>query len=268
MRRILLFILPILLIVSVIFTVFGIVQVNYVREKLLDDLMRKTRVVAESMEYSVLHVLQKKDLNGANYLAEKFEYRKRLQGCVIYDNDGKIFAVTKRFNGWELKDKPYIKEILADRKPRGEIEKFKEYYVYSYVLPVESNGVFVGLVEIIYDTTYLLSRMTALWKRISITLIILVSSVFVLSLFLHKQIYVLPLQRLADWFTNFQKGETNELNPIKEIGELGKLATEAEQVALSLRIARKAISQQATLIKVSLTRKTNSASLPMITGIY
>jgi len=44
----------------------------------------------------------------------------------------------------------------------------------------------------------------------------------------------------------FQKGETDTGFPIKEKGELGKLANEVEQVALSLRVARKSISEVAS----------------------
>jgi len=63
MRRVLLFILPILIIVSVAFTLFGFFQARLEEEKLTDDLKRKARTVAESMELSVKHVLLGNDLN-------------------------------------------------------------------------------------------------------------------------------------------------------------------------------------------------------------
>src|SRR4030042_6265426 len=112
MRRILLFILPILIIISVVFTIFGIFQVRFEQEKLMDDLKRKTRSVAESMELSVKHVLLLGDLRNANYLVEKFETREKLQGCVIYDKEGQVLSITKRFTEWKGKDKPYLKEVL------------------------------------------------------------------------------------------------------------------------------------------------------------
>ena len=91
MRRVLLFILPILIIVSVAFTFFGLFQARLEEEKLTDDLKRKARTVAESMELSVKHVLLGNDLKNANYLAEKFETRERLQGCVIYNKEATLF---------------------------------------------------------------------------------------------------------------------------------------------------------------------------------
>ena len=246
MRRVLLFILPILIIVSVAFTLFGFFQVRFEEEKLIDDLKRKARTVAESMELSVKHVLLASDLKNADYLAEKFETRQRLQGCVIYDKDGQIIALTKRFADWKEKDKPYIKDIIESKVPRGELEKFKDYQVYSYILPVvDDEGQLLGMVEVIHDTSYVFSRLTELWRRISSTLIILVVVIFVLSILLHRQIFALPIKRLTDWFKFFQRGETDKAHPIKEKGDLGKLASEVEQVALSLRVARRTISDEA-----------------------
>ena len=247
MRRVFLFILPILIIVSVAFTLFGFFQVRLEEEKLTDDLKRKARSVAESMELSVKHVLLGNDLKNANYLAEKFETRERLQGCVIYDKDGNIIALTKRFADWKGKDKSYIKDIIVNKIPRGELEKFKDYQVYSYILPiVDDEGQLLGMVEVIHDTSYVFARLTELWRRISSTLIILVVVIFVLSILLHRQIFALPIQRLTDWFKFFQRGETDETHPIREKGDLGKLASEVEQAALSLRVARRTISDEAS----------------------
>jgi len=58
MKRILVFILPILIIVAAAFTLFGIIQVRFEEEKLIDDVQRKAKAIAESMELSVQYVLE------------------------------------------------------------------------------------------------------------------------------------------------------------------------------------------------------------------
>lgn len=248
MKRVLLFILPILIVVAIAFTLFGYFQARLEEERLLDDLKRKSKHIAESMELSARGVFVAKDIRNANYLAEKFETRERLQGCVLYDKDGNIIAITRRFSDWKEKNKPYLKDLLLNKTPRGELEQFKGYTVYSYILPITDNeGRVLGLVEVVYDTSYVFTRLTELWKSISATLIILVVIIFIIAIFLHQQIFALPVQRLTAWFTHFQKGETDETHSIKEKGELGKLASEVEQVALSLRVARRTISDEASL---------------------
>lgn len=247
MRRIFLFILPILIVVAAAFTLFGYFQVRFEEDKLFDDMKRKSKHIAESMELSARGVFVAKDMRNANYLVEKFETRERLQGCVLYDKDGNVIAITKRFNDWKEKDKPYVKDLLSNKTDRGELEKFKGYTVYSYAFPVtDDDGQVLGLVEVIYDTSYVLTRLTEIWKRISATLVILVVIIFIIAIFLHQQIFGLPIQRLTAWFKGFQKGEIDETHPIKEHGDLGKLASEVEQVALSLRIARRSVSEEAS----------------------
>ncbi len=247
MKRVLLFILPILIVVTAAFTLFGYFQVHFEEERLLDDLKRKSKHIAESMELSAQGVFTAKNMRHANYLVEKFETRERLQGCVLYNASGEIIAITKRFSDWKEKEKPYLPDVLSTQIPRGELEKFKDYTVYSYLLPiVNEEGLLLGLVEVIHDTSYVFARLIEIWRRISVTLVILVIAIFIVAIFLHRQIFSLPVERLTVWFSHFQKGETDELHPIKEHGEFGKLASEVEQVALSLRIARRTVSEEAS----------------------
>lgn len=247
MKKILLLILPILVIVSVAFTVFGILQVRFENEKLTDDLQRKSKNIAESMELSVRHVLETSDIKNANYLVEKFESRDHLQGCAIYDKEGKIVAITGRFSDWINQNQSRIIASLADTLPGGEKAHFKEDPVYSYILPVKTgNGNLLGLVEIIYDTSFVQNRLGELWKRLSMTLIILIVAIFLTLFFIQRQIFTLPLKRLTKWFYLFQRGETDLLNHPKGKGEFGKFASEVEQLALNLRVAQRSISEKAS----------------------
>ncbi len=246
MKRILLFILPILIIVAVGSTVSSIMQIRFTEDKLMDDLKRKARAVDESIELSARYILLNNDLRSANRLVEGFQKRERLQGCVIYDKDGQILAITERFSDWKQKEKPYLKDILATKTPRGALEKFREYSVYSYILPVlDDDGNILGLVEVIYDTSYLFATLTALWRKTSVTLIILILLITLVAFLIQRQIFVMPVRRLTQWFAHFQKGETDKLRPFTEKGEFGKLVSEVEQVALGLRVARKVVTEEA-----------------------
>ena len=139
-------------------------------------------------------------------------------------------------------------DILNTRAPRGSIEKFKESSVYSYILPVlDDNGNSIGLIEVIYDTSYVFTQLSDLWRGLSITLIALVALIIIVALLVQRHIFILPVQRLTEWFRRFQKGELDIDHPIRDKGELGKLASEVEQVALGLRVARKAMLEDASV---------------------
>lgn len=248
MRRLLLFVLPILIIVTMAFIGFGIFQVRSEEAKLLDDLMRKAKAVSESMELSVKHVLENNNTRDASRLVEKFQKRERSQGCVIYDKDGNVMVITDRFSEWKDREKPYIKDAIANKSARGAIEQFKDYSVYSYVLPItDDEGNAIGAEEVLYDTSYVFTQLGELWKRLSTVLMILVVFIVLISLLVQRQIFTTPVEQLTEWFRRFQKGEIDTKHPIKEKGGLGKLASEVEQAALSIRVARRAASEEATV---------------------
>ncbi|MFA5363017.1 MAG: trehalose-6-phosphate synthase [Candidatus Omnitrophota bacterium] len=246
MKRILIFILPILIIVAIGFTVFGIMQIRFTQERLMDDLQKKAKAVAESIDFSAKAILLSNDLKSANRLVESFQKRERLQGCIIYDKEGKVFAITERFSDWAKQEKPYLKDVPVYGSPRGALENFKDYSVYSYIIPVndDENNI-LGMVEVIYDTSYVFTTMAALWRHLSISLISLLVLIVLIMLLIQRQIFILPIIRLTEWFQHFQKGETEQAHPIKGRDELGKLASEVEQVALSLRVARKVVTEKA-----------------------
>lgn len=248
MRRLLLFMLPILIIVTIVLVLFGILQVRSEETKLLDELKRKARAVAESMELSVRHALINNDQRSIARLVERFQKRERVQGCAIYDKDGNVLAITDRFLEWKKQDRPYIKDLLAGPKavPRGSVEKFKQYAVYSYVFPVlDDEGKIVGLEEILYDTSYVFTQLEEIWKRLTIALLTLLMLIAGISLIVQRRIFTDPVERLTEWFKKFQKGDIDHEHPIKDKGELGKLASEVEQVALGLRVARKVVTEEA-----------------------
>ncbi|MCK9595019.1 MAG: trehalose-6-phosphate synthase [Candidatus Omnitrophica bacterium] len=246
MKRIVLFLLPILIIVALGVTVSGVMQVRFTEDRLMDDLKRKAKTVDESLVLSAKYIIANNDLNAANRLVESFQKRERLQGCVIYDRKGEIFAITERFSDWRNRDKSYLMNILSTRAPRAVLEQFQDYSVYSYILPViNDDDSVLGLVEVIYDTSYLFNTLTELWKKISNTLIIIVLLITIAVFLLQRQIFILPVRRLTKWFLHFQRGEIDKLRPFEEKGEFGKLISEVEQVALGLRVARRIVTDKA-----------------------
>jgi uncharacterized membrane protein affecting hemolysin expression len=246
MKRILLFTLPILILITVVFAVFGFLQVRFQEEKLFDDLKRKARNVAESMELSARDVFIKNDMKTAQRLADKFQKRERLQGCVFYNKELKILAATDKIVELLRKDTGAIQKSIDNNVPADAIEKHKEYPLYSYIYPVaDDDNKVLGILKLIYDTSYINNILTESWRRISITLFGLLVLIVVVMVVLQRQIFTLPLRRLTAWFQHFQKGDTDEHLYIKDIDDLGKLASEVEQVALGLRVARKSLSTEA-----------------------
>ena len=248
LRRILLFVLPILIVVTLVFIIFGVMQVRAEQARQMDDLRGKARSVAEQVAFSARYFFFENDMRNAVRLVDTFQKKERLQGCAIYDSNGLVIAITERFADWKSKDPNQLKSIANEKTPHEAVKKFKKSSVYTYVLPVlsDGDGKTVGLVEVIYDTSYIFSGLSDLWKRLSISLAILIGWIILVVLLVQRQIFVLPVIQLTEWFQHFQKGDIDSPRPGVNKGELGKLAAEIEQLALNFRIARKVVSEEAS----------------------
>jgi trehalose-6-phosphate synthase/uncharacterized membrane protein affecting hemolysin expression len=247
MKKIVVFVLPLIIIASIVIITFGAIQVRSEEEKLMDDLKRKAETVAESVEMSAEYVLANNDLAGAQRLVKKFQGKARIQGCALYDKDGKLIAITERFKDWKDEDREYYQDVLEHKEVRDKLGKFKKIYVYSRIIPVaDDKDKLLGMVEMIYDTSYVFARLMDFWRNIFITLATLIISLLLIAVLFLRQMFISPMQKLTLWFKHFQKGETEKMHEINGKSELGELASEVEQVALSLKVARKTMSDNAS----------------------
>jgi len=247
MKKILFFTFPLLIIVSAVILLFGMVQVRSQEDRMMDDLQRKAETVTESVEMSARYVLSGKDYEGANRLVKKFQNKKMIQGCALYDKDGRLIAITERFKEWKDEDTQYYRDVLKNEEAKSKLSKFKKIYVYSRIVPViDDKGAVLGMVEMIYDTSYVFARSMDTWKSIVATLVVLVVSLLLIAILFLRQMFMVPMEKLTTWFKHFQKGETNNMHGISRKDDMGGLASEVEQVALSLKVARKTMSDAAS----------------------
>lgn len=246
MKKIIEFVFPILITASLVVIAFGVFQMRTEESKLMDDLRRKAVSVADGMELSVRYVITGKDTANAEKLVKKFESKERVQGSAIYDKEGKLIAVTERFKDWKDIEKLHHRSILRNKRPQSSVARFQKYYVYTYTAPVlDDDDNILGLVEIIYDTSYVFARTREMWTAIIVTLIVLCSLLLAISLYLQNRFISQPIQKMTTWFRHFQKGEHKKIEKPEDKGELGKLAEEVEQIALDIKIAKKSMSTKA-----------------------
>src|SRR3989338_9614031 len=248
MKKTIVFALPLIIIVSLVIIIFGVIQVRYEEDKLMDDLKRKAETVAESLELSAGYVLANNDQAGAQRLVKRFQNKKNIQGCALYDREGKLIAITERFRDWKDEEREYYRDALKNKEASDLLVKFKKIYVYSHIIPVlDDQGKILGMVEMIYDTSYVFARSMDFWRNMIITLVLLVISLLLIAALVLRQMFLVPMRQLTVWFKHFQKGETSKMHEISQKSELGELASEVEQVALSLRVAKKSMAEAATI---------------------
>ncbi len=215
-----------------------------------DDLRRRAANLGEVVAIASRGILSERDSAGAVELVSSFENMERLQGCVLYDTDGLVLAATPRLRALmddAAASRQAVGRALAEGASDAEImEHAGELTAWHFVRPVPGKSdVPVGAVELVYDASWMFSVSADRWRDISVALIVMFIVITGVSIYTQRQMYVMPLRGITEWFRRFQKGETNALRPKKVPAELGRLAAEVEQMALSLRVARKAAADNA-----------------------
>ncbi len=246
LKRLLLLILPVIILITGIITLFGLFQVQFQEEKLIDELKRRTKALAESSVITARLALINNDKKSLKDLCESFQKRERFQGCIIYDKKGKIITYTERVFDYKNEvPEEKVKNIIDKEETESFFKRYNENQFYIYIMPIKNKEKILGAIQIIYDTSYIYTQITEFWKRISLLLFVIVVLTILMLVLLQRQIFILPVLKLTDWFKKFQKGEITENPSISRQDEFGKLISEVEQVALSLRIARKVVSEKA-----------------------
>jgi len=247
MRTLLRLLLPLLGFVLTGVMLFGFWQAAAQEERLYDDLQRRAQQVAEGMEPAAHNALLNRNQALAQRLVQSFERRERLQGGIIYGRDGGIVAITPRLAGWPASDTAMLEDIVVGARARERQVAFGENRMHAYLLPVYDQELrLLGAVEVAYTTEYILQAMAETWQRLLLLVLVLASGIIVTVLLVWRRLISRPLARLTDWFRRFQRGERLAGSPQDLAAhDLGSLATEVEQVALNLRIARKSVVQEA-----------------------
>ncbi len=226
--------------------VFGLLQVRFEEDKMIDDLRRKAKAIAESIDASSLHLFMERDTILAHRIVDSFQKRERLQGCALFDSTGAVLAVTDRIAESTKADKPHHAVVLEKGVPYEGWTELNGSRFFVYAAPViGENGSRLGIVEILYDTSYQYPVLTVLWRRLSVALIVMLAAIVASLFVIQRKLFTVPVLRLTEWFSRFYRDETDSMHPLRTTGELGRLASEVEQIALSLRVARKSISSKA-----------------------
>src|SRR5512142_3138724 len=151
MRRMIFFLLPILIIVAGGLTLFGIVQMRTEDDKQMDDLRLRAKALAQSLRLSAAPILESGDKRKAEDLVNEFERAVVLPGLAIYDANGKDLAVSRRFADWRRMPKTYMREVVGRRQPHAALEEFEGRSLFTYALPVQKpDGTLLGSVEVLY----------------------------------------------------------------------------------------------------------------------
>src|SRR3989344_2785356 len=165
MKQIIAIVLLIAAIVSLVAFSFTIRQVDQEEDRLGVDLQHRSTLLAESLRETVEPNFINKSDEYLQTVVEKFANRERLAGLAIYDNKGKVIAVSSNLP----KDNSDSQKIVADAmdgdNANGDFVKFNENKMYVFAVPLHDKISVVGSLMVIQNARYIDTRLQEIWKN-------------------------------------------------------------------------------------------------------
>lgn len=244
-------ILPLVLIIAFVASVFAFWSANGERVRLTTDLERRSSLIADGLRESLSPLLERNSMDSVTRILNRFSNRERLVGMAVYDPTGAFLTASEDL-------KPNLEhnaQIMGEAVQK--VERLKTEYgafvlldhkpLHAYSVPLPSPEDIKFILTLFHDRTFIEERVTRIWMD---SFWRALAQAFFISLTTLVMIYLgvmAPLRRTTDWIRRVRRGE----NAGKFIGGdrevLGPLAQEISKMAKNLEMARLAAEREAKL---------------------
>lgn len=225
---------------------YGGYQVRTERRNLRNDLSRRAGVLAENIQES-LEAGGRPNDKSLNRIVERYGQREHLLGVAVYDTSGHSVAIT-----------PDLSDSFAARPPVGEQAEKRNAGVgqfltlngtslYIYALPLERDRRVAGSLAVVYDTSFIETRVTHTLRDSLLTTVFQVLLISALTLFLVRSNFTAPLAKTARWLRTLRSDPSHVAQPLPEVDLLAQIHAEARHLARDLSTARAAAQEEAQL---------------------
>lgn len=212
-------------------------QVKLEYQSSMDDLSRRSRVIASRLNPVTAEVLKLPDPEAATSLAPKLEGDRRLLGLAVYRQNGQFLSSGKALEEYRSSMTGSVTRVLNGHAEIVETARSGGLSLHILAMPIrDSKGEVDGVLVVLHDASYLDDRMTeglvrgAFWILV-ITLLLITTIAGSTWL-----IYERPLRKLTDWMRRLRVENAAD-EPPPALPD-SALATETDRLAASLRAAR------------------------------
>ena len=250
MRTTLKIALPLVVSVAVVSLLFAAYQVRTERKALKNDLSHRAELLAESLQETIEPQFEKNERGterAMQRVVDRFTQREHMKGIAVYQSDGLMLAMTSTL-GAKFRSAPAT-AIRAISQDQGESDwdTIGEVPMYFYSLPLHRKDKAEGALLLIYDTSYIDSRVLRTLRDALLTALLETILITALALVLVRWTFLDPLRRTVQWIQHLRSGGSGEQHPLPE-GELfDEMKVEVTHLARDLGVARAVAEEEARL---------------------
>ena len=251
--------LPLVISVAVVSLLFAAYQVRTERKNLRADLSRRAETLAESLQESIEPQFEKNERSSERAiqrLVDRFSQREHMKGVAVYQADGTVLAMTPSL-GTAFRSAPAIAiQAISQDKNENDSKTVGDTPLYLYSLPLHRNDNAAGALILVYDTSYIDSRVLHTLRDAMLTALLETILITGLALILVRWTFLDPLRKTVTWLQHLRTGksETGHQLPKGEIFD--EINAEVKHLARDLGVARAAAEEEARLRESNATQWT------------
>ena len=247
MRISLRLIVSLVIAVSAVACFYAYVQVGQERERQSDELDRRSRLLAESLQETIEPLIEKGPSGDLERLVEKFGNRERLAGVAVYDTKETLVAVTASLAAALPTPPPVVGEAMAGDVDVGRFETFDNKEMHIYALPLRFQEKMVGCLLIFHDATFIQIQLNRIWRQTFQRLLVQMVLIAIVTLLIVRWSIAGPIARMAEWMKKLRAGDDSESFSLPKEDMFSPLAKEATRFAQHLSSAKQAAEDEARL---------------------
>lgn len=239
------------LIIAIAAVAFGFTyyQVSVEEQRLQTELSRRAVLLGESLQESVVPLVQSNAQTKLQRIVERFGNRERLKGIAVTDLQGNVIVSTPDIRSTIREPVPQSVAAVVEKRPIEEFQDLGDKKTYIYTLPLREDNRLFGALVLIHDASFIGVRLEDIWKTNLIRFVLLSLIVVAITLVMVRWSITGPVAQMAEWLREMRRGKTKETPPVGfSRGDiLNPIASEVAKLAKSLAHARAQAEEEARL---------------------
>ncbi|MBI5530972.1 MAG: trehalose-6-phosphate synthase [Candidatus Doudnabacteria bacterium] len=248
MKQLLASIAAVVIVVSLVVIGFTYTQVHQQQASLMDDLQRRSTLLADSFKESIRPAYVVKATSTLQSLLNKFAGRERLLGLAVFDNKGELFAVSAGLPN-ELVEDPQIPEKSMDSDSAvGAFSPQMPGKVYILASPLHQDEKVIGSVVVYQRADYIDASISDTWKNNLLRLLVQSLLFAIAVVLILRWIIYAPIVKMAEAIRQARSGQAGGDSAMqKSHGFFKPIVAEITKMSQSLVLARTAASEEARM---------------------
>jgi trehalose 6-phosphate synthase len=240
-------ILSLLLVATLVASIFSYLQVRSERKNLTNELERRSLILAESFQETMKEMWSTQSPAKLKRFVKRFGNRERLVGIIVYDVQGGILASSPGLPSSIQHPLPQVTESITKNQGLSSLVSVDGKKTHLYTVPLHHEDKIVGALVLFHDASYIDARLEGIWRYNFIRLLTLSLLIAITTVLIVRWSITGPIARFADWLKGLRMGKIHQPVNLLRGDILSPLAIEITHLAKSLAVARAAAEEEARL---------------------